>query len=149
MYRDLLTITQLMVLPPFVLSFSHFSGIIVLCSAKSPQSCLTLCDLLDHGPLSSPIHGILQARILEWVFPTQGSTHVPYISCIGRWVITRATWEAHEIKSLWMYTVFFLSKKKKMCSDSYANYLGELGQVTLALWTLPSLSIKTNKWKTR
>ena len=72
MYRDLLTITQLMVLPPFVLSFSHFLGIIVLCSAKSPQSCLTLCDLLDHGPLSSPIHGILQARILEWVFPTQG-----------------------------------------------------------------------------
>lgn len=36
-----------------------------------------------------------------------------------------------------------------MCSGSYANYLGELGQVTLALWTLPSLSIKTNKRKTR
>ena len=32
-----------------------------------------------------------------------------------------------------------------MCSGSYANYLGELGQVTLALWTLPSLSIKTNE----
>ena len=35
-----------------------------------------------------------------------------------------------------------------MCSGSYANYLGELGQVTLALWTLPSLSIKTNKRNT-
>ena len=102
MYHNLLIITQLLVLPPFgLLSFSHFLGIIVLCSAKSPQSCLTLCDLLDHGPLSSPAHRILQVRMLEWVFLTQGSTRVPYISCIGRLVlITRATWEAHEIKSL-------------------------------------------------
>ena len=44
---------------------------------KSLQSCLTLCDLMD-----CTVHGILQARILEWVaipfsrkeiFPTQGS----------------------------------------------------------------------------
>ena len=97
MYHSLLIITQLLVF----LSFSHFLGIIVLCSAKLLQSCLTLCDLLDCGPLTSSVHGILQARILEWVFPTQGSTHVPYISCIGRWVlITSTTWEAHEIKSL-------------------------------------------------
>ena len=30
-------------------------------------SCLTLCDLLDYSPPGSFIHGILQARILEWV----------------------------------------------------------------------------------
>ena len=43
---------------------------------KFAQSCLTLCDPMDHT-----VHGILQARILEWVafpfsrgiFPTQGS----------------------------------------------------------------------------
>ena len=35
--------------------------------AKSPQSCLTLCDPVDGSPLSSPVPGILQARILEWV----------------------------------------------------------------------------------
>ena len=31
------------------------------------QSCPLLCDPMDRGPPSSPIHGILQARILEWV----------------------------------------------------------------------------------
>ena len=31
------------------------------------QSCPTLCDPVDHSPPDSSIHGILQARILEWV----------------------------------------------------------------------------------
>ena len=35
--------------------------------AKSPQSCLTLCDPIDSSPPGSPIPGILQARTLEWV----------------------------------------------------------------------------------
>ena len=29
--------------------------------------CLTLCDPMDHSPAGSSVHGILQARILEWV----------------------------------------------------------------------------------
>ena len=45
------------------------------------QSCLTLCDPMDCSPPGSSVHGILQARILEWVaisfsrgiFPIQGS----------------------------------------------------------------------------
>ena len=31
------------------------------------QSCLTLCDPTDCSSLGSSVHGILQARILEWV----------------------------------------------------------------------------------
>ena len=31
------------------------------------QSCLTLCDPMDCSPQGSSAHGILQARILEWV----------------------------------------------------------------------------------
>ena len=31
------------------------------------QSCLTLCDSMDCSPPGSSVHGILQARILEWV----------------------------------------------------------------------------------
>ena len=31
------------------------------------QSCLTLCDPVDCSPPGSTVHGILQARILEWV----------------------------------------------------------------------------------
>ena len=33
----------------------------------STQSCLTLCDPMDCSPAGSSVHGILQARILEWV----------------------------------------------------------------------------------
>ena len=35
--------------------------------AKLLQSCLTLCDPKDCSPLSSSVHRILQARILDWV----------------------------------------------------------------------------------
>ena len=31
------------------------------------QSCPTLCDLVDYSPPGSSVHGILQARILDWV----------------------------------------------------------------------------------
>ena len=31
------------------------------------QSCLTLCDPMDCSPPGSSVHGILWARILEWV----------------------------------------------------------------------------------
>ena len=49
--------------------------------AKSLQSCQTLCYPVDCSPPWSSVHGILQARILQWVgiflleeiFPTQGS----------------------------------------------------------------------------
>ena len=36
-------------------------------AAKSLQSCLTLCDLIDGSPPGSPVPGILQARTQEWV----------------------------------------------------------------------------------
>ena len=36
-------------------------------AAKSLQSCPTLCDPTDSSPPGSPVPGILQARMLEWV----------------------------------------------------------------------------------
>ena len=36
-------------------------------TAKSLQSCLTLCDPIDGSPPDSAIPGILQARTSEWV----------------------------------------------------------------------------------
>ena len=41
--------------------------IIMYMHAKSLQLCLTLCDPMDCSPPGSSVHGILQARILEWV----------------------------------------------------------------------------------
>ena len=41
----------------------HYLTVVVLVA----QSCPTLCDPMDHSLLGSSVHGILQARILEWV----------------------------------------------------------------------------------
>ena len=35
-------------------------------AAKSLKSCLTLCDPIDGSPPGSSVHGIFQARVLEW-----------------------------------------------------------------------------------
>ena len=42
------------------------SYIYVLCCAQPLQSCAILCYSVDCSPLNSSVHGILQARILEW-----------------------------------------------------------------------------------
>ena len=44
-------------------SFKDF----VAATAKSLQSCPTLCDPIDSGPPGSHVPGILKARTLEWV----------------------------------------------------------------------------------
>ena len=36
-------------------------------AAKFLQLCPTLCDPIDGSPPGSPVPGVLQARILEWV----------------------------------------------------------------------------------
>ena len=69
--------------------------------AKLLQSCLTLCDPMDCSPPGSSIHGILQAKILEWVAVPSSSgcswpsdpTHMSLIS--GRFFTLWATREAH------------------------------------------------------
>ena len=38
----------------------------VIHAAKSLQSRPTLCDPIDGSPPGSSIHGIFQARVLEW-----------------------------------------------------------------------------------
>ena len=42
------------------------------------QSCLTLCGHIDCSPPGSSVHGIFQARILEWVaiFCSRGSSQI-------------------------------------------------------------------------
>ena len=58
--------------------------------AQSLQSCLTHCDPMDCSSPGSSVHGILQARILEWVaVPFSGGYSQPKglthfcISCIA------------------------------------------------------------------
>ena len=66
------------------------------------QSGLTLCEPMDYRPEGSSAHGIIQARILEWVtiFYSRGSsqpkdqTHISSVSCFGRLLTTSTTREA-------------------------------------------------------
>ena len=75
---------------------------IKLHSRSVGQSCLALCNPTDFSLPGSSVHGIFQARILEWVAlcysrGTSGPrdrTCVSCISCIGRHILYHwATWE--------------------------------------------------------
>ena len=41
--------------------------VVAAAAAKLLQSCPTLCNPIDGSPPGSPVTGILQARVLEWV----------------------------------------------------------------------------------
>ena len=65
------------------------------------QPCLTLCDPMDYSPPGSSVHGILQARILEWVAmpssrESSQSRDQNHISCTaGGFFTTMTMWEAY------------------------------------------------------
>ena len=71
--------------------------------AKLLQLCLTLCDPMDCNLLGSSVHGILQARILQWWaclppgdLPDQEIEPMSLMSsALARgFFTTSATWEA-------------------------------------------------------
>ena len=71
--------------------------------AKSPQSCLTLCDPRDCSLPDSSVHGILQARILEGIaMPSSRGSSLPrdqtristFPALAGGFFTTSAAWEA-------------------------------------------------------
>ena len=63
--------------------------------AKSLQSCLTFCDLMDCSPSVFSVHGDSPGKntgggchaFLQEIFPTRDQTHVSYVSCIGSQVL--------------------------------------------------------------
>ena len=71
--------------------------------AKLLQSCPVLCDPVNHSLPGSSIHGILQARKLEWVaMPSSGDLPDPGIEPVflmspvlsGGFFTTSTNWEA-------------------------------------------------------
>ena len=52
---------------------------------KPLQSCPTLCNPLNCSPPGSSVHGILQARILEWVAMPSSSDLPDGGTCSLRW----------------------------------------------------------------
>ena len=78
------------------------------------QSCPTLCNPVDGSQPGSSVHGILQARILEWVAISfsKGSSRPrdrTQVSCIaGRCFNLWATREASSFSKLWHYSDIFI-----------------------------------------
>ena len=66
-----------------------------LCMCVCAQLCPTLCDSMDCGLPGSSVHGLFQARILEWVAvsSSRGSsqpraqTLISCVSFIDRWIL--------------------------------------------------------------
>ena len=63
-----------------------------ICACSAAQSCPTLRDPMDCNLPGSSVHGILQARVLEWVAisSSMGYSHPrdqTHISCTGRWIL--------------------------------------------------------------
>ena len=74
-----------------------------LCVCARTQSCLTLCDGMDSSLPGSSVHGIFQARILEWVvisslgdLPDPGIESESFGSptLAGGFFTAHSTWEA-------------------------------------------------------
>ena len=88
------------------------------------QSCLTLCNLTDYGPSGYSVHGILQARILEWVamafskesFWCKDQTHVSYV---GRQVL---------------HQLCYLGSPPKCPKDLNRHFFKNIHQWWISIW---------------
>ena len=58
------------------------------------QSCLTLSDPMDCGLPGSPVHGILQARVLQWV-PLPSPPHNPTLELLLLGALRDSEWLNH------------------------------------------------------
>ena len=66
--------------------------------AKSLQSCPTLCDPMDCSLPGFSVHGILQARTLEWVaisFSNSSFTLMLYLIISKRWISSLPCYHCH------------------------------------------------------
>ena len=77
-------------------------------AAKSLQSCPTLCDPIDGSPPGSPVHGILQARTLEWV--------VIAFSNAGKWKV-----KVKSLSRVWLLATPWTAAKQAPPSMGYSR----------------------------
>ena len=72
------------------------------------QSCLTLCNCMDCSPPDSSVHGILQARIPEWVaIPSSRGSSWP------------RDWP--KSPALWGFFTHWTTREAQYNNDDYAN----------------------------
>ena len=108
-------------------------------SAQSLWSCVTLCDPKDCSPPGSSVHGILQAKILDWVaVPTSRGSYWPrnrtLVSCgsciAGIFFITEQPVKSHK-RCRVIFSIF--TPQKIYC-------------VCICVWSRKTVSLKKNLW---
>ena len=108
-------------------------------ATKSLQSCPTLCDPMDSSPPGSPVPGILQARIPEWVaISFSVICHTP----------TQTPCVSLPLKLLKIFTLLFLLS----CTASYKNCLKNLQTILFlfaSLLTPYSFCLNHSLWQRR
>ena len=108
---------------------------------SAAQSCPTLWHLTDYSPPGSSVHGILQARILEWVaIPFSRGSSQPrdqtQVFCIaGRFFTIWATKEVHA-----PYT-----GAPKYIKQILINIKGD--KLTVRQWQYRTLTPHLHQWK--
>ena len=70
---------------------SHFYFFRSCCCCSVIKLCPTFCNPMDYSPPGSCVHGVFQARILEWVAISfcRGPSRTrdwTCVSCVGRWI---------------------------------------------------------------
>ena len=137
---------------------AHVCVCMRVCSVA--QSCLTLFDPRDYSPPGSSVHGILQARILEWVVISfsRGSSWPrdrTWVSCIGRWI--HYHWFTREAQLQEHACLIF---QFSFCRKSWAGLTAILSFCLRSPWTFRKLGqavrkevldfhMRTYVWKTR
>ena len=123
------------------------------------QSHPTLCNTMDHSPPASSVHGILQARMLEWIsFPFSRGSSQPRdwtrVSCIaGGFFTIWVTREAPMCVSICLKIVFKaknnlsfrLSSKQckeleKWGAEEYSEHNSLWSKILPHHWVSPSLN---------
>ena len=99
--------------PSWLRAFCFWVG---ACSVTQP--CLTVCDPMACRLPGSSVHGIFQARILEWVviffsrgaYQVRDQTRVSWVSCIARPILYHwTTWKTSLLLSSpadWCFSMF-------------------------------------------
>ena len=126
-------------------SFSAHVSVLTLIQYGLPW-CLRLCDTLDCSPPGSSVHGILQARILEWIsmpfsrgcsWP-RDRTCVSYVSCTAGGLPGKPLCTTHwaEIALNFIAQEDFLITADGGLRNQQRPGEGEPGAITINKWKL-------------
>ena len=106
----------------YMLYMGSIMCVCVCVCVQSLQSCPTLCDPLDYSLPGSSVHGILQARILEWVaMPFSRGFPNLHLLCLLHWQVCSLSLVLPEKPQLWMPASKYRFRITRNVSDTSNN----------------------------